>query len=210
MSKKKKLIIFDFDGVLINSEKNMELTWNKTIKNFEKYDIAFNKYKKNIGLPFKKILKNLLINKKDINLITDYYKKNSLFYQNKIKLFKGVKPLIKKLKKNYKIALFTSKDNFRTKNLLKKFDLKFDAVVAGDDVKKGKPHPEGLKKIIKKLNFNKDLIYYIGDTIYDYKCSQKVKIKYIHVNWGFERISKDKNVIFVNNLKELNKFFYEH
>ena len=117
---KEKLIIFDFDGVLIHSEKNMELTWNKTIKNLKEYNIPFSEYKKNIGLPFKKILNNLHIKKKDFYTITETYKKNSLYYQNKIKLFKGVKPLIKRLKKNYKIALFTSKDNFRTKFLLKK------------------------------------------------------------------------------------------
>ena len=75
---KKKLIIFDFDGVLINSEKNMELTWNKTIKNFKEYNIPFKQYKKNIGLPFKKILENLNIKKKDFYLITDKYKKLSL------------------------------------------------------------------------------------------------------------------------------------
>ena len=204
---KEKLIIFDFDGVLINSEKNMELTWNKTIKNLKEYNIPFSEYKKNIGLPFKKILNNLHIKKKDFYTITETYKKNSLYYQNKIKLFKGVKPLIKRLKKNYKIALFTSKDNFRTKFLLKKFNLKFDTIIAGNDVEKGKPHPEGLKKIMKKLNFKNNSIFYIGDTIYDYKCSQKVEIKYIHVNWGFEKILKKKDVIFVNNFKELNKLF---
>ena len=203
---KKKLIIFDFDGVLINSEKNMELTWNKTIKNFKEYNIPFKQYKKNIGLPFKKILENLNIKKKDFYLITDKYKKNSLYYQNKIKLFKGVKNLLNKLKKNYKIALFTSKDNLRTKFLLKKFNLKFNSVIAGNDVKRGKPHPEGLRKIIKQLSYNKNSIFYVGDTIYDYECSKKINIKYIHVNWGFEKISKKKNITFVNNLEELDKF----
>ena len=201
----KKLIIFDFDGVLINSEKNMQLTWDKTIKNFKEYDINFREYKDNIGLPFNKILENLSIKKKDFKKITNYYKKNSLYYQKKIKLFKGVKPLIKKLKKKYKIALFTSKDNYRTKFLTKKFDLKFDFIVAGNDVKKGKPHPEGLKKIMKKLNFKRNLIFYIGDTTYDYYCSKKVKIKHIHVTWGIEKIKKYKDVIFVKNIKELTK-----
>ena len=199
----KKLIIFDFDGVLINSEKNMQLTWDKTIKNFKEYNINFREYKDNIGLPFNKILENLSIKKKDFKKITNYYKENSLYYQNKIKLFKGVKPLVKKLKKKYKIALFTSKDNYRTKFLIKKFDLKFDFIVAGNDVKKGKPHPEGLKKIMKKLNFRRNSIFYIGDTTYDYYCAKKVKIKYIHVNWGIEKIQKYKDIIFVKNIKQL-------
>ena len=202
---KKKLIIFDFDGVLINSEENMKYTWTKTIQNFKEYNIHFNEYKNYIGLPFEKILKNLFINKKDFVKITSDYKKNSIFYKKKIKLFKGIKTLLNKLRKNYKIALFTSKDNFRTNFLIKKFNLKFDAVIAGNDVKKGKPHPEGIKKIMKKLGFKPNSIFYVGDTIYDYKCSKKAKVKYIHVNWGFEKITKNKNIYFVKNLKELVK-----
>ena len=182
----------------------MQLTWNKTIKSLEGYNIHFNEYKKNIGLPFNKILENLYIKKKDFKKITYNYKKNSIHYQNKIKLFKGIKLLIRKLKKKYKIALFTSKDKFRTNFLLKKFNLKFDAVIAGNDVKRGKPHPEGLKKIMKKLSFKRKNIFYIGDTRFDYNCSKKAKIKYIHVNWGFEKI-KNKDALIVNNLKELNK-----
>ena len=204
---KQKLIIFDFDGVLINSEKNMEITWNKTIKYFKDYDIPFSEYKKNIGLPFKNILKKLNIQKKHFKIITSNYKKNSLYYQNKIKLFKGIKPLIKKLKKNYKIALFTSKDNLRTKFLIRKFNLEFDTVIAGNDVKKGKPHPEGLKKILSRLNFKKKkFIFYIGDTIHDYNCAKNLKIKYVHVKCGFEKIKKNKDIKFVKDLNELDKF----
>ena len=81
-----------------------------------------------------------------------------------------------------------------------KFDLKFDTIIAGNDVEKGN-HIRGIKKIMKKLNFKNNSIFYIGDTIYDYKCSQKVEIKYIHVNWGFEKILKKKMLFLLIILK---------
>ena len=31
------------------------------------------------------------------------------------------------------------------------------------------------------------------------------KVKYIHVNWGFEKIKKNNNVVSVNNFNELKK-----
>ena len=54
----KKLILFDVDGVLFNSKKNMENSWNQVMK---KYSINknFNEYKKFIGLPFNVILQKL-------------------------------------------------------------------------------------------------------------------------------------------------------
>ena len=54
----KKNIIFDLDGVLIDSIENMESSWNSTNKKFN-LDISFNKYRKYIGKPFKEILKSL-------------------------------------------------------------------------------------------------------------------------------------------------------
>ena len=54
--KKKKLIIFDLDGVLINSIKNMEYALDNTNKKLG-LNLKFNEYKKYIGLPFFEILK---------------------------------------------------------------------------------------------------------------------------------------------------------
>ena len=78
---KKKLIVFDFDGVLINSEINMKFTWKKTMKNFTQYSIDFKEYKKYVGLPFFEILNKLLIKKEDFKKIRDQYQRNSLSYQ---------------------------------------------------------------------------------------------------------------------------------
>ena len=57
-----KLIIFDLDGVIFDTEKNMLESW-KQVKKEYKLKKKFKDYKKNIGLPFLKILKNLGINK---------------------------------------------------------------------------------------------------------------------------------------------------
>lgn len=202
---KTKLTIFDFDGVLINSEKNMELTWKKTMEENKSYKINFKKYRQYIGLPFYKILENLKINKKDFRKISIDYRKNSLFFESKIKLFNGTREILEDTKKKSKIALFTSKDKHRTKFLLNKFRLKFDFVVTGNDVTKGKPNTEGLKKILKKFKIKKKFVCYIGDTHFDLKCAQKAKIKYIHANWGFEKINTSKSITIVNNIKQLEK-----
>ena len=57
----KKNIIFDLDGVLIDSLKNMETSWSFTNKKFS-LDIPFDNYCKYIGKPFKETLKSLAMN----------------------------------------------------------------------------------------------------------------------------------------------------
>ena len=58
----KKNIIFDLDGVLIDSIKNMEKSWNLTNKKFS-LNVSFDKYFKYIVKPFKEILKSLGVKK---------------------------------------------------------------------------------------------------------------------------------------------------
>ena len=73
---KRKLIIFDLDGVLINSLPNMKYALKNTA-NHIKQKISFKKYKKYIGLPFEKILKELNV-KGNYNRIKHLYSVYSL------------------------------------------------------------------------------------------------------------------------------------
>jgi phosphoglycolate phosphatase len=91
------LVIFDLDGVLINSKENMKISWNIVRKKF-KIKKSFNNYFKYIGYPFFVILKKLLI-KKNFNKIQAEYNKNSLKHFNKIDLYKDIKQTLDYLKK---------------------------------------------------------------------------------------------------------------
>ena len=107
---KQKLIIFDLDGVLINSLPNMKFALANTAIHINQ-KISFKRYRKYIGLPFEKILREL-------NVKGDYKKISLLFnvfYEkiNKLKIDKKKLYSLKKLKK-YFLAIFTSKDKIRT------------------------------------------------------------------------------------------------
>ena len=75
--KEKKLIIFDLDGVLINSLGNMKKSWDSAVKNLA-IEKDFKKYQAHIGKPFKDILSSLRIRKKYHNSIEKEFKKNSI------------------------------------------------------------------------------------------------------------------------------------
>jgi HAD superfamily hydrolase (TIGR01549 family) len=193
-----KLYIFDLDGVLLDSSKNMSLAWQDVKKKLN-INIPFFEYKKHIGLPFFTILKNIGI-KKDYFKIKKIYSKSSIQnFRKKTTLFKDTIKVINTLKRESKIAILTSKDTLRTNYVLKKKKLKFDCVITSDNVKNGKPNKEGVLKILSKLKINKENTVYIGDTKVDELTAKNAKIRFLYANWGFGKKRKQS----IKSLKDL-------
>lgn len=202
MKIKSKIIIFDLDGVLINSLSNMKYTWSKVRTKF-KLNIPFKNYEENIGLPFLEILKKLNV-KNDRIKIKNYYKKVSSLNLHKIKMYKNVNKTIIGLKKKYILAIFTSKDKERTNKILKKINTKFDIIITPEDLKFGKPHPQGINKIIKKANIKKKNCIYVGDSYQDFIAAKRAKVKFLFAVWGYGKIKNKTKKI--KKISDVSKF----
>ena len=198
---KKKLFLFDLDGVLINSKSNMKFSW-KAVNEKHQLNIGFKKYFSYIGRDFKDILKNLGI-KKNFKEIEKTFKTNSKKKISKIKLYPFSKFLINYLKKKkIKVGIVTSKDCTRTRILLKKLSLKFDIVKCTDGYLPGKPNPIKIINILKKYKLKKKDTVLIGDMKIDVKMAKNAKIDYIHANYGY--YNNYINCKYkINNLKDI-------
>ena len=202
LKSKEKLIIFDLDGVLIDSLSNMRYALKNTANHINQ-KISFNEYKKYVGLPFEKILGKLNI-QGDYVKIKTLYSKYSMETINNLQIKKKELNELKQLKKKYFLAIFTSKDKIRTFKILKKYNI-FNMIVTSDDVIHGKPNPEGLLKIINKTKIKKINTYFVGDTLFDLKAAKAAKINYLHASWGMEKKLKIKNINYLKNLSKISK-----
>jgi len=194
--KKKKLIIFDMDGTLVNS--------SITIAN------AINYVRKNLGfepMDEEHILR--LVNDHTINpaqtfyhakafdkdhekWFAEYYTKN---HESELVLYKGIKELLIALKeKGKKLAVATNAyrgSTIESLTHLQVYDL-FDAITCYDDVPQGKPHPDMLYKLLDELDVREDEAIFIGDGPRDEMAAKEAKMDYIMVDWGFtEHVDKD-------------------
>lgn len=204
-----KNIIFDFDGVIINSHdvqiKALKESYRSICGNGNPpYDDFF----KLSG----DSLKNIFI-KLDLPLeMLPIYNQISRENIDLIKIHKNMKELLQELNElNLNCALCTGKDHSRTIEILEHFNFMnfFKIIVCSDNVINPKPHPESLILIMKNLNASKDNTIMIGDGLNDILAAKNAGIKSIAVTWGDgtnDDLLKENPTSMVGTVLELKKF----
>jgi phosphoglycolate phosphatase len=198
-----RLFIFDLDGVIFDSKRNMELAWGETSKKFN-LNIPFQLYFRKIGMPFLKILESLGVQASE--KIFQCFKKKSLKEIQVIKPYKNVIKILEYLKKNkIKFSIVTSKDFKRTKILLKKFNIEPNSIHCPNNTLRGKPYPDHLLNSLKRNKVKSKDAYFFGDTEVDYLAAKRAKINFIFVKYGYGKYN-NKYKLKITNFKEVKSF----
>jgi len=145
---KPKAVIFDMDGVIVDSMPYHFLAWYEALRPWGIRVSCFDVYSKE-GERWDKTLKGLLIREK-VKPTRLILKKIFIARQKIFKsyfkrfIFKDAKEFLLCLKRNgYLLGLVTGTPDKEINRILpKKLRDLFDSIVAGNDVKNGKPHPE--------------------------------------------------------------------
>lgn len=154
-----KLIIFDLDGVLVDTKKIHYFALNKALEKSGYKPISFEDHSKIYdGLPTSEKLKILLHKKKidkkkivKIKKIKDQI--TSVELKKKIQFSKKIYKMFFTLSKNYKIAIATNaiRKTLNTCLLKLKINKFVDFALSNQDVKNNKPNPEIYLKIFIKF-----------------------------------------------------------
>jgi beta-phosphoglucomutase len=143
-------ILFDMDGVIVDSMPYHAIAWQQALKihglAVEKIDI----YKRE-GMPgIKSVIE--MYNEKNVTVPEDRelqaIQKTKLGiyhdYDEKIKVFDDVPEILAKIKsRNIKMGLVTGSKRESVNHILsEEIKAYFDVIISGDEVKHGKPHPE--------------------------------------------------------------------
>lgn len=191
-----KAILFDMDGVLVDSKIAWFKLFNKTLKHFGKDEFTQEHFKKVWGGPIERDAEEFF--GKPVEEVIEFYFDNFDYFKRNLRLFPDTKKILKEVKnKGLKTALVTNTPIKQANKLLDYFELKkyFDAVVGGDEVEDGKPAPDIMLEACKRLNIEPEEAVVIGDTEADMVSGKDAGCLSI----GF-RINGDKRI---DNLKEL-------
>ena len=154
-----KGIIFDMDGLMIDSETVTYQMFVKKLNLLGHNDFDEEDYKNVLGKN-KKGICQVFIDKYGNNFpIEEFWDETHIWIdeslRNHVPIKKGLIELLEFLKENnYKTVVATSSERARVQEILSNGNIihYFDDMVCGDDVSKGKPDPETFLTACKKLN----------------------------------------------------------
>ena len=192
-----KYIIFDLDGTILDTLKDLANAVNYGLKpfNLPEKDIDFVRLA--IGNGTKVLIKRCTPcdlseeeRSKVFDVFKDYYFKH---FTDNTKPYPGIYEMLLKLKelKNIRLVVLSNKDDDLTKQLInKEFPRVFDIIQGSYIDKPRKPDPFLINKIINENNIDKKDCLYIGDTNVDKETADNANLEYLLVNYGYR--SKDE------------------
>jgi len=208
-------VLFDLDGVIIDSTPVMEFAFRQSYKNIidKNLEPPFEEFISHSGDSLKNIFTTMNL---PVEEMFKSFRKYSIENINKIKIFDFVMDLITKLNfEGFKIGIVTGKEKDRTMMILEKhaIDKYFDTVVASNEVANPKPHPESLFLALKNIKSKPQNAIYIGDAKNDILASNKAQIISIGVTWGVEtekQLQKHQPDFIVDDAEKIYQIIKNH
>jgi len=215
-----KVIIFDLDGVLVNTKIIHYEALNSALEKLKYKKITIGDHIKIFdGLPTSKKLELLnkrgILPKKHFKQINNYKQKiTSKILRSKIKRNEKLINLFKFLKKNYKIAVATNAINSTLKICLDQLGLKkyIDYKLSNEDIRHPKPNPEIYLRIFLKFgiypsealifedsHYGREAAISSGAQLYPIKKISDINLKNISSYLKTKKINSSKNISWEDN-----------
>lgn len=186
-----KLIIFDFDGTLGDTRRNIVTTMQMTIAELGLGSHTDDECASKIGLPLDGCFEALYPDesKETIQLCADTYRR--IFQENLLNMKPHAFPLVKEtlaaLKDmGYSLTIASSRWHKSLSGLIHDLDIAeyISYLVGADDVDKAKPNPEPVLKTLSTTGFNASQTLVVGDMNVDILMGLNAGTKTCGVTYG--------------------------
>ena len=186
----KKSIIFDLDGILWDTSKEIEQVWKNVAQN---YNIKVNEdiIKKIMGLTKKEIIEYLFRgnSKKGNKFITECQEKeNEYLKENGGHIYKNTIKTIIDLSNKYDLYIVSNCQAGYIEAFLKHYSIEkyFNDYESSGNT--GLNKDKNIEIVLKRNNISEAV--YVGDTKKDYESANKNKILFIWAEYGFGKCNK--------------------
>ena len=213
MSNKYSVILFDMDGTIADTDQMIVQTFYYL---YDKYREGRRSPLEEIyyfsGPPIRETIQKEFPNNDTDVVLNDFREKSITLYPSTVTAFEGCREALINLKKHgYKLGVVTNKSSGPARYCIELLGFQdiFDICIGYNDVKEGKPSPEGILKAIDALG-EKDLkkAIYVGDNKVDIVSADNAHIDSILVTWGPRKVDPTISATYkVGNFKEVEEIF---
>jgi phosphoglycolate phosphatase len=187
MSPKPKIIIFDLDGTLVNAYKAVfeSINYAMTRSGFPR--ISAHVVKRSVGWGDRHLIQGFVGLEQAPAVLKIYRRHHKQALKTGVKFLPGAKTVIRRLKEQgYRLAIASNRPTRFTRIILKILGIEksFDYVLCGDKIKRPKPHPDMLLKIIGRYKLSRKDALFVGDMTIDAKTGRAAGIKTVVVLTG--------------------------
>ena len=182
-----KAVVFDVDGVLIDSNEIILEAYRKTAERLRLRIPSTQEIMNLMGRPLVEIVETLWTDA-NVELYTKEFRRLFMDENLVIPEIEGAVDAVKEIRESgFRIGALSGKIMFFIKKHFgeARFDINwFEAIVSFESTNNHKPDPEPLLYAINKLDVKPEETIYVGDAISDYECAKNAKVEYVAVLTG--------------------------
>ncbi len=204
------LLLFDVDGTLIDSRKDIVMAVNHTLSASGLPEKSFDTIVSYIGYGVRDLLRKSLETDTEqrvneaLVIFEDYYKKHCA---DESKIYPGVSEVLDYFGKRKKV-LVTNRNKKYAEITLERLGLRgyFVEIMGGDDEKCSKPEACQLNAMLEQFDVPKEKAIMIGDMAIDIAAGKNAGVHTCGVTYGIgkeEDIVREKPDYLINNISEL-------
>jgi HAD superfamily hydrolase (TIGR01549 family) len=179
----RRLVLFDLDGVLVDSRAVMDTAW-EAVRRRVGVTVPFASYFREIGRPFHEIIDRLGLASR-LAEIEQVYRSVSMEHCREARAFPGVDDALRRLDADGALlGVVTSKSRTLTAETLAQFSVDFATVKTPDDGP-GKPEPDLLFSAMAETGAAVEDTVFVGDMSVDGKAAANAGVAFLHAGWGY-------------------------
>lgn len=193
-----RLVVFDVDGTLIDSEHNIVAAMTEAWSRMELGVPAPAEIRRIIGLSLVEACAALLpwaphnVHRQVAEAYKDAFRALRLLPDTEEPLFPGVMEALDELEKaGWLLGLATGKSRRGVQAMLDSHDLhgRFVTIQTADD-NPGKPHPAMLERAAAECGVHVSQVVMVGDTAYDMLMANSARAAALGVSWGYHSLEE--------------------
>ncbi len=210
-----KLVLFDFDGTLVDTAEDIVISLQKTLKIFELPMLSKDEIIASIGDGFKGLVKGYLPSVDESSSLFEDMRRNFLedYYNNFLnnpRIYEGATDFLEQW--SGKVGILSNKHEEHIPPLLDKLKMNqypWECIIGGNTYVQSKPHPLPMEKACEIANVQPHEVLLDGDGIPDIGVAKASGSHFVAVDFGYsskEVLTNNGAENFISHHNELLRY----